>query len=514
MKVHLLHRDRDFDLEQKGPPNEAVLVRDLELDTLLDAMAQKDKLILDVARKVVLAGLREDVETILYRQAVLQDCLRQETVVRELAHLAVEAAENKRMLWMSLSNHSASSALYSAVTLMEMLLGILGKLRRIADEHAAAFESEGFRTLFATVADELGDDYFARMRTHLRELRFPRGVRVGAELGPGNVGSNYRLLKTRGPEPGWLRYWWQQLRLWWSKDYREFTFRIADRDESGARILAELRDRGINTAANALAQAVDHVTGFLTALQHELSFYLGGVNLRRALDRKGGPACFPVPAPTQPQRLGCAALRDVCLDLRMPHEVVGNDLDADGKKFIVVTGANQGGKSTFLRSLGLAQLMMQCGLFVTAESFQANLRRGIFTHYKREEDASMTSGKFEEELDRMSDVVDALAPGSLVLCNESFAATNEREGSEIARQIVHALLEAPVKVVFVTHLYQFAHGEWEAKRPEAIFLRAERRDDGERTFKVLPGEPLPTSYGVDLYEKIFAAPNAADPAPE
>jgi len=115
----------------------------------------------------------------------------------------------------------------------------------------------------------------------------------------------------------------------------------------------------------------------------------------------------------------------------------------------------------------------------------------------------MTSGKFDEELSRMSDIVDALAPNSMLLCNESFAATNEREGSEIARQIVRALLETRVKVFFVTHLYEFAHGLCEDKMDGAIFLRAERQADGRRTFKLVPGEPFETSYGVDLYEEIF-----------
>ena len=123
---------------------------------------------------------------------------------------------------------------------------------------------------------------------------------------------------------------------------------------------------------------------------------------------------------------------------------------------MIITGANQGGKSTFLRSMGLAQLMMQCGMFAPAESFCANVCDGLFTHYRREEDVTMRSGKLDEELSRMNGIVDNVRANSLLLFNESFAATNEREGSEIARQIICALLEKGVKVFFVTHLYEFA----------------------------------------------------------
>ncbi|MBV9712120.1 MAG: hypothetical protein JO011_14530 [Ktedonobacteraceae bacterium] len=118
---------------------------------------------------------------------------------------------------------------------------------------------------------------------------------------------------------------------------------------------------------------------------------------------------------------------------------------------MIITGANQGGKSTFLRRIGLAQVMMQCGMFVPAESFCANVCHGLFTHYRRGEDASMKSGKLDEELSRMSDIVDEMEPSSMLLFNESFAATNDREESEIATQIVNALLENRIKI-FLSHI--------------------------------------------------------------
>jgi DNA mismatch repair ATPase MutS len=157
--------------------------------------------------------------------------------------------------------------------------------------------------------------------------------------------------------------------------------------------------------------------------------------------------------------------------------------------------------------------MMQCGMFLPAESFRANVCDGIFTHFKREEDPSMRSGKLDEELSRMSSMVDNMTPNSIVLLNESFASTNEREGSEIARQIVRALLETGIKVFYVTHMFDLAQGFYLAKMDGALFLRAERLAGGRRTFRLVEGEPLPTSYGEDLYGRIFGAVrDAAKPA--
>jgi len=124
----------------------------------------------------------------------------------------------------------------------------------------------------------------------------------------------------------------------------------------------------------------------------------------------------------------------------------------------------------------------------------------------------MESGKFDEELARMNRIAESMGPSALILFNESFAATNEREGAEIAGQIVRALLEAGVKVLFVTHQYTFASGFAKAERDDVILLKAERRGDGSRSFRVVPGRPEPTSHGEDLYYAIFREEKAPVPA--
>ena len=115
----------------------------------------------------------------------------------------------------------------------------------------------------------------------------------------------------------------------------------------------------------------------------------------------------------------------------------------------------------------------------------------------------MERGKLDEELDRMSAIADRIADGGLLLCNESFASTNEREGSQIAREAIRALTETGIRVVFVTHLYDLAESIDHRGDGRSLFLRAQREHDGSRTYRLSAAAPLPTSYGEDLYRETF-----------
>jgi DNA mismatch repair ATPase MutS len=499
MKAHLMYREHDFDLHWPLPWNEGDLVKDLELDTLFNAMAQGDKFLFDVVKQAVLSGLENGLDTILYRQGILQDCLKNPAIVRGMYDLAVEAIERERKDFWVPWGGSPGSVLYRATGVLEMFVGLLKTLRSVADEHAGGFASEGFSTLFAMLREELSDEYFVSIKSHLQQLQFRKGVLISAHLGKGNKGTNYVLRRPNDNGKSWLE------RALESKP-PAYTFHIDDRDIQGAQALSELKDRGLNLVANALGQSTDHILSFFAMLRTELAFYVGCLNLCERLNQIGEPISFPVPVAADRRTQTFRGLYDISLALTIGQTLVGNDLEATQKNLVIITGANQGGKSTFLRSIGLSQLMMQCGMFAPAESLSANMCDELFTHYKREEDTTMTSGKLDEELSRMRDIVRHLTPNSMVLFNESFAATNEREGSEIARQIVTALVEERVKVLFVTHLYTFARELYDKKMKNAIFLQAERQANGGRTFRIIEGMPTQTSYGADLYRQVFAAP--------
>jgi len=498
MKVHLLYEAQDFDFQADPPAGHEALTQDLELTTLLRAMALGDEFLSEVSRKVLLASLH-DPGSIRYRQRVLADCLAHPEIIREMYAVAVGVLQDKRRLWWGSyggSYQNPSSNLSGAVTHLEGYVARLRQLRKIADDHAGKFRSDGLSTLFATLQHELDDEYFEEISYHLRQLRFRAGVLISAELDRDNSGINFVL---RAPADARRPWWKERLGIGPRSSY---SFTLPPRDEGGSQILADLTGRGINLVANAAAQSADHIGSYFTMLRVELGFYVSCLNLADRLAVKGVPTTLPVPAQPSSLTFSCTGLRDTCLELQSGSPVVGNDVHADGKALVIITGANSGGKSTFLRSVGLAQLMMQCGLFVTADSYQANTAHGIFTHFIREEDSSMISGRLDDELRRMSAIADQIGPHCLMLFNESFAGTNEWEGSEIGHQVVRALLDAQVKVFFVTHRFDFAERFRRQRARSTLFLRAERQPDGHRNYKLAVKDPLPTSFGEDLYYRL------------
>lgn len=495
MKAHLMFPDKDFDLQADLPLNKPDLMQDMEADTLLKAMANGDEFLLKVASSSLLSGTKNDLKTIIWRQDILRDCLAHEDIIRTLYTITLEPIQIRKSMFLISSSRHPGLMLSDGRRTLEALHGVLKKLYLFAQQQQSSFQSDGLRGLCATLIDQLAPDYLAEMKRHLATLHFDNGLLFSARLGNGNTGKDF-VTRYFMPER------WSWLKEWLGDTPAHYRFSLDPRDESGARELSELRDEVLKDIAISTLQASTHVEAFFSMLRTELAFYISCLNLRKTLTQKNCPFCIP-DIEVKPCTLEFNDLRDPSLSLTLDKPAIGNDLNAADTQLILITGANQGGKSTFLRSLGLSRLMLQAGMFVTATQYKADLRDGIFTHYRRREDKNLNSGKFDEELNRMNEIVEMLGHTPFLLFNESFAATNEREGSEVARQIINALTEAGGQVVFVTHMYALAEDFENQNTTSTCFLRADRDENGQRSFKILPGNAQTTSFGQDLYQQIF-----------
>ncbi|OQA82282.1 MAG: Endonuclease MutS2 [Lentisphaerae bacterium ADurb.Bin242] len=494
MNVYLMFRDHDFNPEAEHEFDSDTLASDLELKRIFEVMSLDDKVIASVCASAMLHPL-QDKEEILYRQAIVMDSIANPEAVRTLYGITIEAQKRIRQSWSWLSlTQSVSCVFSSAVSLLKIYVEMLLRLRKVAENETQNFHSDGFIRLLTMLQSELNDTYFHKIKELLHELENGRGMLISATLGSCNQGVNYVL---RRKETDHFRRHW----------FFAPAYTLSERDDAGFADLSNRRERAVNESSNALAQASEHVGYFFKQLRQELAFYAGCLNLHEALHARKMPAVMPEILPPDKEERSYKFLYDPALALTTPSPVTGNGLDVVNKRLYIITGANQGGKSTCLRSVGQAQLMMQCGMFVGAEKFTAPIRKRVFTHFKKEEDKNGISGKLDEELARMDEIASHLEPECLVLFNESFAATNEREGSEICRQITSALVENGIEVFSVTHLYTYAASFLGYAPCGVQYLKAERTPGNRRTFKIISGEPEPTAFGKDLYHKIFEDSN-------
>ena len=456
---------------------------DLEMEHILNIMSRDSEELSDICRQVMDLSLSSSDE-IIYRQDILKDFLAQPEVARKIYQTCLDARENKRGIWLNLSSPYLSTIYSSAAHLLKIYMEALVKIRKILEEHT--FTSAGLRRFSATLSEELSDEYLDQLRDLEDGIAEKNGILISSGFGSFLQGVSYvKLQKEKGLS-----------RLQWLVHP---SYTIAEQDTTGSKDLEFRRDRAINEVANAMAQAADNLENFTNTLRMELGFYVGALNLHDQFQQFFLPVCFPSFSTSSSR--SWENLYDGSLALLKGGPVVGNSLEIVDTMHCLITGANQGGKTTFLRSVGQCQLMAQCGLFVCADRCTIPVNTSIYTHFKREEDSKMDSGKLDEELERMSKIIDGLSSGSLLLSNESFSSTNDVDGSKILGQITQALLEKNIEVFTVTHLINYAMTY--SENQNTLCLRAERMPDGTRTFKLVVGKPLKTAFGEDIFQKIF-----------
>ena len=235
------------------------------------------------------------------------------------------------------------------------------------------------------------------------------------------------------------------------------------------------------------------VKDFFANIRAEAAFYEAALMLQRYIEEKGLPLCMP--------KIDCRAgggifakgVYDLCLSAVLASEsIVSNDISMENGKILIVTGHNRGGKTTFLKSVGISQILAQAGLFATAGEYSCPLYNGILTHFPSGEDDSLGDGKLAEELTRLKQDFHVLRGGGLALFNESFTTTTTREGSEIGIDVLRAVCASGSHAVFVTHLMELA--ESRKLIGSTVSLTTESAD----SYKIAEGEPLADIYAYDM----------------
>ncbi len=193
------------------------------------------------------------------------------------------------------------------------------------------------------------------------------------------------------------------------------------------------------------------IKNFFQGVLREANFYRTALILMGFLKRKNIPCCIPE-ITDMSHGITAEELYDPGLALLTDKKTEANDVCMERGKILLVSGHNCGGKTTFLKSVGFAQILAQSGLFVPAKKYVSPVYQGIVTHFPTGEDEAQSYGKLAEELTRFKKDFHILKGGGLALLNESFSTTTTKEGSEIGIDLLRAVRASGSHAIFVTHL--------------------------------------------------------------
>lgn len=461
-------------------------VADLGLDKLLDGMPFLGSETRDLSY-LVLTGLNADAPTVAYRQAIFADLIeapaRRAELRRGVRSLQIIDRKSREFEW--------GQNLQTGLQLLRAYRKFIEQPMRIEDS-----ASDALRQLAAYVAAIAESREFQGIRDFIAKVENLGGVALHVSLDKEALPERMSTLRLL-PDPGFLASVTPELQeILGEQGYSalpEASGRSASLREPWGltelgQLIQEFVSRQFVAAVGVFNAQIKEVTGLLAPID----FYAGVAEFLSGLAERGWAICQPRLLAKEARRAAVVGACNPLLAGREPERPpVPNDINYSAERnMFVVTGANNGGKTTFVKTVGLLQVMAQKGLFIPARAAQISFADAVFTHFVAPDDITRGEGRYRNELRRIRQILERATPYSLVILDEPCGGTDHAEGQRQSLVLLRGFHTLGATTYFTTHMHEVAAAVAEGAYPCAQNLQVEcRRDQGGLvySYRILPG---------------------------
>jgi DNA mismatch repair protein MutS len=480
-----------------GAAGEPDFFADLRLDQVVVSLAAGRE-------EYDLAGLfyrpLHEVEGVHYRHHVLGD-LEQESVLGAVREFAGGMQRMRRHLGLIAKLHYARQQqrwfLEAASVYRRTVCGLHEQLG------ALELRSSGFLGLRDYLTGYVESDAFTALAQDTRGVEDDlAAVRYAVQL----RGNRVRVSRYEGEADmsAEIECTFEKFKQGAVKDYRVRFREPADMNHVEAQILDLVAKLDPETFARleqfcaGHARYLDETVG---RFDREIQFYLAYLEYIGPLKARG--LAFSLPrVSSRSKDIAASETFDLALAAKLVSEgavVVCNDFHlTDPERILLVSGPNNGGKTTFARTFGQLHYLASLGLPVPGADVRLFLPDRIFTHFEREEEIETLRGKFEDELHRIHDILERATSASVLIMNESFGSTTLRDAVLVGSEVVRQIIDLDALCVFVTFV-----DELSTLGPSTVSMMSTvvPEDPAVRTYKIVRKAADGLAYAAAIAEK-------------